>query len=143
MRAPHLLTTAAVLGTLAGTAFAATGGTAPDDPDPGDPLGAVAAADVTVPEAAGAARIVVRREPGAPARVAWRTVAGTAAAGRDFDAGAGFVQFRPGERARTVEIGLRGGDGDEGAERFRVVLDAAPGLPGGPAPQAVAVTITG
>ena len=141
MRLNHTIIAAAVaLSAVTGVAVAGVGGQEPSD-DPDHPTGTIDVRAEPVREGAGPARIVITRPPGAPARFSWRTQAGTATAGEDFDAAAGIVQFRAGERARTLEIDVADDERDEGTETLDVRLDIAPGMTGPAASATTTVTI--
>ena len=86
-------------------------------------------APIAVTEREGGVRITVRHRPGAPERLWWRTAPRTAKAGEDFEAASGLLQFRPGDRERTIEVDVRADGVPEGEERLDVVLSALPGLP--------------
>ena len=57
-----------------------------------------------------------------PVTIRWGTVNGTAVAGRDYVAAAGFVSFAPGQTQRTVGVWVIGDRAREADERFRVNL---------------------
>jgi chitinase len=124
---------------VTGVAIAGVGSSGPAD-DPEQPTATVEARGVPVREGAGPARVVVTRPPRAPARFRWSTADGTAAAGEDFTAATGLLQFRPGEDRKVVEIDVAADDRAEGAETFDLVLDVPPGLPG--ADQSAVTTVT-
>ena len=54
--------------------------------------------------------------------IRWGTVNGTATAGRDYVAAAGFVTFAPGQTQRTVGVWVLADRVREAHERFRVNL---------------------
>lgn len=54
----------------------------------------------------------------------WRTEAGTARSGRDFDAAEGTVTLPPGRTAASIPVTIRGDDHREGWEYFTVSLTA-------------------
>ena len=95
---------------------------------------ALASPQFDASEAAGVAVVTIRRfgDPSVPASVAYATADGTAIAGLDYTAGAGVLDFLPGETTRTVAIPLRPDALAEGTETFRVDLarptGTAPGL---------------
>ena len=135
-----LIAAVAALSGVTGVAVASVRGDRPAD-DPERPTGTIAVRAVPAHEGAGPARIVVTRQPGAPARFHWATRPGTATAGEDFEAGGGVVQFRAGERARTIEIPISADEQREGAETFDVRLEMLPGLTGPAAPVGTTVII--
>lgn len=67
---------------------------------------------------------------GRTASVAYRIVAGTATAGRDFqvvNGGVGTLTFNPGESSKTVSVNVIGDRIRESNETFRIVLSGATG----------------
>jgi hypothetical protein len=142
MRLNHTLIAASVAITaVTGVAIASVGGSEPAD-DPDRPTGSVSIQAEPVQEGQGAARIVVTREPGAPARLRWATEPGTASAGEDFESATGVLQFHPGEHRRIIEVGVRDDGRAEGAETFDVRLDVLPGITGPVKTEVTTVTIT-
>ena len=141
MRLNHTVVAAAVaLSAATGVAVAGVEGDPPAD-DPDRLTGTVDVRAVPAREGDGTARIVVTRAPGAPARFRWGTQDGTATAGEDFDAAGGLVQFRPGERSKTLTVDVADDGRDEGTETVDVRLDVAPGLTGSAAPAITTLTI--
>jgi|694.fasta_scaffold87842_3 hypothetical protein len=98
---------------------------APTPPPPAPPLAGIMSAAVM--EGAAGRRllsftITLSAAATQPVTVRWGTVNGTAFAGRDYVAAAGFVTFAPGQTQRTVGVWVLGDRLRETHERFRVNL---------------------
>jgi ELWxxDGT repeat protein len=94
--------------------------------------GAAAVADTRVAEGdstTAVARFAVRLQSAsaAPVVVGYSTVAGTAAAGLDFQPRSGTLTFAPGTRELVVDVPVVGDQTDEGNEWFRLQLTSSGG----------------
>lgn len=94
-----------------------------------------------VNETDGTARLVLRldRPSASGISVDWRTVAGTATAGQDFEAATENAVFAPGQVLVTIEVPLLDDALAEGPERFFVELTDAEGASLGDARAAVRI----
>ena len=99
--------------------------TEPPQPPPPPPTAAIVSAAIM--EGAIGRRllsftIMLSTAAAQPVTLRWGTVNGTAVAGRDYVAAAGFVTFAPGQTQRTVGVWVLGDRVREADERFRVNL---------------------
>lgn len=142
MRRANQTAIAVAVATTAVTGVAVAGVIA-DDPvsDPDRPTGTIVVESTPVREDAGAVRVVVRREPGAPARMTWATIPGSATAGHDFLPDRGILQFHPGEHQRVLRVPVIDDGRAEPEETFAVRVDVMPGHAGPPPSAAGTVTI--
>jgi hypothetical protein len=99
--------------------------TEPPQPPPPPPTAAIVSAAIM--EGSSGRRllsftITLSTAAAQPVTLRWGTVNGTAIAGRDYVAAAGFVTFAPGQTQRTVGVWVLGDRVREADERFRVNL---------------------
>ena len=85
-----------------------------------------AATEVAVAERGRSVRLTVRRDGGTNGRVAvpWRTVDGSALAGRDYRGGSGTVSFGATQTSATFDVAVLDDARDEARESFTVALGA-------------------
>jgi uncharacterized repeat protein (TIGR03803 family) len=72
--------------------------------------------------------LTLSERPTRPITIAYKTVAGTAKAGEDFNAVAGSVVFQRGQTRRFVDVPIRGDTRVEPAERFTLSLSTKDGV---------------
>ena len=85
---------------------------------------ALSATNASAAEAAGPLVFTVTRvAAGTPVSVAWRTVNGTATAGRDYTAASGTLTFAANETEKTIRVTLLDDAISEGDETLAVTLD--------------------
>jgi hypothetical protein len=96
----------------------------PPDIFPSFPVLRFQVRDLSVPEGAGRAVLTVARDSaaGESVTVRYATEAGTATAGKDFQAVSGVLEFGPADREKRIEVPILDDSAHEPAEAFAVVL---------------------
>ena len=89
----------------------------------------VSVADATVEEGTGplAFRVTLDRAPVETATVDWETLNGSAKAGKDYVGASGTLEFRPGQRSKTIRVAVLDDSHDEGNEVMLLYLPNAVG----------------